>query len=174
MQIGNDSIESEKSSMIDEERRKKEGNLLEAFEKLDWNIQKYCTQNEIRDFLNNRTNDKQFDPTLTQELFRNLYVNGQNQITVEDFLNGYLQFEKDIKKKYNEFHKQFKQEQKNKTYYEEQSLLYKSEKLSPEGFCENAKLTVEINFVNIQKEIEGNNSIIIKVIYNNEIKEKNY
>ena len=134
MQIGNDSIESENSSKIDEERRKKEENLLKAFEELDWDIQKYLTQNEIRDFLNNRTNDRQFDPTLAQELFQNLYVNGQNQITVEDFLNGYLQFEEDFKKKYNEFHKKFKFEQKNKTYFEEQSRLYKSEKLSIEGF----------------------------------------
>ena len=55
---------------------------------------------------------------------------------------------------------------------EEQCRIYKSEKLSPEGFCENAKITVEITDVMIQKQIEGINAIIIKVIYNDEIKEK--
>ena len=63
-------------------------------------------------------------------------------------------------------------EQNNNNNLEEQCRLYISEKLSPEGFCENAKITVEINDVDIQKEIEGINSVIIKVIYNDKIEGK--
>lgn len=63
-------------------------------------------------------------------------------------------------------------ERNNYNNLEEQCRLYKSEKLSPEGFCENAKITVEITDVDIQKEIEGINSIKIKVIYNDKTEEK--
>ena len=91
---------------------------------------------------------------------------------MEEFIKGYLQFEADLKKNNDEFNKRFMKEQNNYNNLEEQCRLYKSEKLSPEGFCENAKITVEINDVDIQKEIEGINSVIIKVIYNDKIEEK--
>ena len=145
---------------------------MNAFEELGWDNQKDLTQDEIRYFLNNRTKDGQFDPTLAQKLFSILDVDDQNRITGEEFIKGYLQFEADLKKNNDEFNKKFIQEQNNFNNLEEQCRIYKSEKLSPEGFCENAKITVEITDVNIQKEIEGINSIIIKVIYNDDIKEK--
>ena len=67
--------------------------------------------------------------------------------------------------------RRFLQEQNTFNSLEEQCRLYKSEKLSPEGFCKNAKITVEITDVVIEKPIEGINAIIIKVIYNDAIKE---
>ena len=172
MQSGNNSIVSETSSKFNEESRIKIDNLMNAFEELGWDNQKDLTQDEIRQFLNSRAKDGQFDPTLAQKLFSILDVDDQNRITGEEFIKGYLQFEADLKKNNDEFQKKFKQEQNNFDNLEEQCRLYKSEKLSPEGFCENAKITVEITDVVIQKEIEGINSIIIKVIYNDEIEEK--
>ena len=172
MQSGNNSILSETSSKFNEESRLKIDTLINAFDELGWDNQKDLNQDEIRYFLNNRTKDGQFDPTLAQKLFSILDVDDQNRITVEEFIKGYLHFEADLKKNNDEFNKKFMQEQNNFNNLEEQCRLYKSEKLSPEGFCENAKITVEITDVNIQKEIEGINSIIIKVIYNDDIKEK--
>ena len=174
MQSGNNSVLSETSSKFNEESRLKIDTLMNAFEELGWDNQKDLTQDEIRYFLNNRTKDGQFDPTLAQKLFSILDVDDQNRITGEEFIKGYLQFEADLKKNNDEFNKKFIQEQNNFNNLEEQCRLYKSEKLSPEGFCENAKITVEITDVNIQKEIEGIYSIIIKVIYNDDIKGKNY
>ena len=172
MQSGNNSIVSETSSKFNEESRLKIDTLMNAFEELGWDNQKDLTQDEIRYFLNGRTKDGQFDPTLAQKLFSILDVDDQNRITGEEFIKGYLQFEADLKKNNDEFNKKFIQEQNNYNNLEEQCRIYKTEKLSPEGFCENAKITVEITDVNIQKEIEGINSIIIKVIYNDDIKEK--
>ena len=172
MQSGNNSILSETSSKFNEESRLKIDTLMNAFDELGWDNQKDLNQDEIRYFLNNRTKEGQFDPTLAQKLFSILDVDDQNRITVEEFIKGYLHFEADLKKNNDEFNKKFLQEQNNFNNLEEQCRLYKSEKLSPEGFCENAKITVEITDVNIQKEIEGINSIIIKVIYNDDIKEK--
>jgi len=172
MNSGNNSIVSETSSKFNEESRLKIDNLMNAFEELGWDNQKELNQDEIRYFLNNRTKDGQFDPTLAQKLFSILDIDEQNRITGEEFIKGYLQFEADLKKNNDEFNKKFNQEQNNYNNLEEQCRRYKSEKLSPEGFCENAKITVEITDVMIQKQIEGINAIIIKVIYNDEIKEK--
>ena len=172
MNSGNNSIVSETSSKFNEESRLKIDNLMNAFEELGWDNQKDLNQDEIRYFLNNRTKDGQFDPTLAQKLFSILDIDEQNRITGEEFIKGYLQFEADLKKNNDEFNKKFNQEQNNYNNLEEQCRIYKSEKLSPEGFCENAKITVEITDVMIQKQIEGINAIIIKVIYNDEIKEK--
>ena len=172
MQTGNISMASETSSKFNEESRIKIEFLLNAFGELGWDNQKDLSQNEIMLFLNKHSKQGQFDQTLAQKLFQILDVDNQNQITVEEFIKGYLQFEADLKKNNDEFNKKFMQEQNNLNNLEEQCRLYKSEKLSPEGFCENAKITVEITDVDIQKEIEGINSIIIKVIYNDKIKEK--
>jgi hypothetical protein len=172
MQSNNNSIASETSSKFNEESRIKIDTLMNAFEDLGWDNQKDLTQDEIRYFLNNRAKDGQFDPTLAQKLFSILDVNDENRITGEEFIKGYLQFEADLKKNNDEFNRKFMQEQNNFNNLEEQCRLYKSEKLSPEGFCENAKITVEITDVDIKKEIEGISGIIIKVIYNDEIEEK--
>ena len=172
MQSGNISMASETSSKFNEESRMKIDILMNAFEELGWDNQKDLTQNEILLFLNRHSKQGQFDQTLAQKLFQILDVDNQNQITVEEFIKGYLQFEADLKKNNDEFTKRFIQEQNNCNNLEEQCRLYKSEKLSPEGFCENAKITVEITDVDIQKEIEGINSIIIKVIYNEKVEEK--
>ena len=163
---------SETSSKFNEESRMKIDILMNAFEELGWDNQKDLTQNEILIFLNNHSPQGEFDTTLAQKLFQILDVDDQNRITVEEFIKGYLQFEADLKKNNDEFNKRFIQEQKNYNNLEEQCRLYKSEKLSPEGFCENAKISVEITDVDIQKEIEGISSVIIKVIYNEEIEEK--
>ena len=172
MQSGNISMASETSSKFNEESRMKIDILMTAFEEIGWDYQKDLTQNEILLFLNKRSKQGQFDQTLAQKLFKILDVDNQNQITVEEFIKGYLQFEADLKKNNEQFNKRFLEEQNNNNNLEEQCRLYKSEKLSPEGFCENAKITVEITDVDIQKEIYDINSIKIKVIYNDEVKEK--
>lgn len=172
MQSGNNSIASETSSKFNEESRLKIDILMKAFEKKGWDNQRELTQDEIRYFLNEHSKD-QFDSTLLQKLFSILDVDDNNRITGEEFIKGYLQFEADLKKNNDEFNKKIITEQKNYNDLEEQCRLYKSEKLSSEGFCENAKIVVEITDVMIQNQIEGINSIIIRVNYNDEIKEKN-
>ena len=171
MQSDNNSVISETSSKFNEESRQKINTFLNAFEELGWDNEKDLTQDEIRFFLNNRTKEGQFDQTLASKLFSTLDIDDNNRITGEEFIKGYLQFEEDLKRNNNEFNRKFIEEQKNIQNLDEQCRLYRSEKLSPEGFCENAKITVEITDVSIERPIEGINSIVIKVIYNDEIKE---
>ena len=51
---------------------------------------------------------------------------------------------------------------------------YQQEKVNKEGFCENAKVTVIIEDVDIKSKIEGIQSISIKLIYNNEERETEF
>ena len=107
MQSGNISMASETSSKFNEESRMKIDILMTAFEEIGWDYQKDLTQNEILLFLNKRSKQGQFDQTLAQKLFKILDVDNQNQITVEEFIKGYLQFEADLKKNNEQFNKRF-------------------------------------------------------------------
>ena len=171
MNSGSYSMQSESSSKFNEESRQKIDSLIRGLENLGWEIQKELSQDEILYFLNSRARDGQFDPTLAQKLFSILDINNNNKITGEDFIKGYLQFESDLKKSNDEYNRKFLEEQKNLNDLEEQCRLYKSEKLNSEGFCENAKITVEITDVDIKKPLEGINSIKIIVIYNEKTEE---
>ena len=66
--------------------------LITAFEESGWDSQKDLTQSKILLFLNRLPKQCQFDQTLAQKLFQVLDLNNQNQITVEEFIEGYLQF----------------------------------------------------------------------------------
>lgn len=171
--LQNYSMQSETSSKFNEESRAKIDTLITAFDHLGWDNQKDLNQEEILYFLNGRTKDGQFDQTLAQKIFTVLDVDDSNHITVEEFIKGYLQFEADLKKNNEDFNKKYQQEQNNFNDFDEQCRIYKSEKLNSEGFCENAKITVEITDVDIKKSLEGIDSIIIRVVYNDEIKEFN-
>ena len=164
-------MQSESSSKFNEESRQKIDSLIKGLENLGWEIQKELSQDEILYFLNSRARDGQFDPTLAQKLFSILDINNNNKITGEDFIKGYLQFESDLKKSNDEYNRKFLEEQKNLSDLEEQCRLYKSEKLNSEGFCENAKITVDITDVDIKKPLEGISSIKIIVIYNEKTEE---
>ena len=95
---------------------------MNAIKKLGWDNQKDLSQKEILFFLNKHSKQGQFDQTLAQKLFQILYVD-KNQITVEEFIKGYLQFEIDLKKNNDEFNKRFMQEKNNFNNLEEQSRL---------------------------------------------------
>lgn len=165
------SYQSETSSKFNEESRIKIDSFLAAFQNLGWDSSKELNQQEILYFLNGRTKDGQFDETLANKIFTVLDVDDSNTITVEEFIKGYLQFESDLKKNNEDFNRKYMQEQQNLNALSKQCSLYKSEKLNAEGLCENAKITVEITDVDIKKTLEGIKSIIIRVIYNDEVKE---
>lgn len=169
--MNNYSYQSETSSKFNEESRAKIDALINAFDSMGWDSQKELSQEEIRVFLNNRAKENQFDQTLAQKIFSVLDVDDSNKITVEEFIKGYLQFEADLKKNNDDFNRKYIQEQENFNNYQEQCRLYKSENVNEEGFCENAKITVEITDVEIKKKLEGISCIIIRVIYNEETKE---
>ena len=166
MQSGNMSMASETSSKFNEESRMKIDILMSAFEELGWDSQKDLTQKEILLFLNRLSKQGQFDQTLAQKLFQVLDVNNQNQITVEEFIKGYLQFEADLKKNNDEFNKKYIQEQNNYNNLEEntEKLLEFNDKSEKGNSQEEGKFDINDFFFGEDNDNEkGKNEIKKKI-----------
>ena len=131
-------------------------------------------QRELLQFLNKRTSTGLFDQLLSEKLFQVLSLDHMSTLSVEEFINGYLQFEEDIKRNAELFNMKLNQEQEIYANLEEQCRRYKSEKLNSEGLCENAKVYGEITDIDIKKKLEGIKEIIIKLIYNEKSEELHF
>ena len=73
-----------------------------------------------------------------------------------------------------ELKKKIISEQNNLNLYQEEAHKYKDEKLNSEGFCENAKLNVEITDIEIKKNLTDVNEVSLSLIYNNQQAEFNF
>ena len=131
-------------------------------------------QRELLEFLNKRTSTGLFDQILSEKLFQVLNLDHMSTLSVEEFINGFLQFEEDIKRNAELFNMKLNQEQEIYANLEEQCRRYKSEKLNSEGLCENAKVYGEITDIDIKKKLEGIKEIIIKLIYNEKSEELHF
>ena len=131
-------------------------------------------QNELLEFLNKRSSNNQFDNDLSDKLFQVLSLDKTSTISVEDFINGFLQFEEDIRRNAEMFNMKLNQEEEIYANLSEQCRRYKTEKLNEEGLCENAKVYGEITDIDIKRKLEGIKEIILKMIYNEESEEMHF
>jgi Ca2+-binding EF-hand superfamily protein len=56
------------------------------------------SQSELLLYLNRKSPDGKFDPNLSEKLFQTLNLNKTSTISIEKFINGFSQFEDEIKK----------------------------------------------------------------------------
>ena len=148
--------------------------LIKGFNTLGYKPTNRIGQTELLQFLNKRSSSGQFDLVLSEKLFQVLNLDTMSTMFVEDFINGYLKFEEDIKKNAELFNIKLNQEQEIYAKIAEQCRKYKAEKLNEEGMCENAKVYGEITDIDIKKKLEGIKEIIIKVIYNEKSEELHF
>ena len=131
-------------------------------------------QSEFIICLNKRSSSGKFDEIISEKLFQVLNLDTMSTISVEDFINGYLQFEEDIRKNAEYFNIKLTKEQEIYLKLAEECKKYKEEKLNSEGLCENAKVYGEITEIDIKRKLEGIKEIIIKIIYNEESEELHF
>ena len=148
--------------------------LTKIFKDFGYNISTKIGQNEFHIILNKRSSTGKFDPILEEKLFEVLNLDKASTLSVEEFIQGFLQFEEDIRKNADLFKIKLAQEQEIYDKILNQCRLYKSEKLNSEGFCENAKISGEITDVDIKRKLEGIKEIIIIVIYNEKKEELHF
>ena len=162
------SIDSENSSKIQDMKRGKMESLYKAFNDLNWDNQKNLTSEDIQYFLDTNSQQGKFDPVLLEKLLSFLGLDNSNTITVEDFIRYYMQFDSDLQKSKEEFKNKLLTRQNSLNNYEEQCNKYKDEELDSEGLCENAKLTVEINDIELKIDLQDLNivRILIEILYN--------
>ena len=145
--------------------------LLNGFIEEGLNEDSQICQSEMQNFLNKRSKGGQFDDLLGSKFFQIIGETGSSQLSVQEFINFFLQFEEDLKRNSDLFERKLTEEREIYSNLEEQCRRYKSEKLNSEGFCQNAKIYGEITDVDIQRKLEGIKEIIITVIYNQYVEE---
>lgn len=129
------------------------------------------SQSELILFLDRKSPDGKFDPTLSEKLLKNLNLNQTSTISIEKFINGFIEFEDEIKKNAETFNTQYTLEKDIYDQIVEQCKKYESEKLNEEGFSENARLSGEIIEINLKTKIEGIKEIIIKIVHGDQEQE---
>ena len=155
-------------------KKAKIDSLVVNFTNLGYKSSNRIGQTELLQFLNKRTNYGLFDTVLAEKLFQVLNLDHMSTMFVEDFINGFLQFEEDIRRNAEIFNIKLNQEQEIYNKLVEQCRRYKSEKLNAEGLCENAKVYGEITDIDIKRKLEGIKEIIIKVVYNDKSEELHF
>jgi hypothetical protein len=155
-------------------KKAKIDSLVVNFTNLGYKSSNRIGQTELLQFLNKRTSYGLFDTTLAEKLFQILNLDHMSTMFVEDFINGFLQFEEDIRRNAEIFNVKLNQEQEIYNKLVEQCRRYKSEKLNAEGLCENAKVYGEITDIDVKKKLEGIKEIIIKVVYNDKSEELHF
>ena len=141
--------------------------LLKQFNEMGWDLENELTKEEILSFLN-KNSKAGFDQNLSSKLFEVLGLEDTKKITVEDFISYYIQFEEDLNQNKVELKKKITNEQKKFNLYQEEVHKYKDEKLNSEGFCENAKLNLEITDIEIKKNLTDVNQVFLSLLYNNQ------
>ena len=147
--------------------------LLKKFEDMGWDLEHELSQEEILSFLN-KNSKSGFDQNLSTKLFQVLGLEDSKKITVEEFISYYIQFEDDLQQNNIELRNKIINEQNNLILYQEEAHKYKDEKLNKEGFCENAKLNVEITDIEIKKNLTDVNKVYLYLIYNKQKAEFNF
>ena len=158
---------------MDSIAQQKGDTLLKKFEDLGYDLEHQLSQEEILSFLN-KNSKSGFDQKFSSKLFQVLGLEESQTITVEDFISYYIQFEDDLEQNSIELKNKITNEQNNLNIYQEEAHKYKDEKINEEGFCENAKLNIEISDIEIKKCLTDVNTIFLYLIYNNQKAEFNF
>jgi hypothetical protein len=154
-------------------KKAKIDSLVAGFFKSGYKSTSNINQSELIQFLNRRSSSGKFDPIISGKLFEVLSLDAMSTITVEEFINGFLQFEEEIQKNAEDFSIKLSKEEEIFSQIENDFKKYK-ESLTADGLCENAKVSGEITEIDIQKKLEGIKEIIIKIIYNEKNEELHF
>ena len=154
-------------------KKAKIDSLVAGFFKTGYKSTSNINQSELIQFLNRRSSSGKFDPIISGKLFEVLSLDAMSTITVEEFINGFLQFEEEIQKNAEDFSIKLSKEEEIFSQIENDFKKYK-ESLTADGLCENAKVSGEITEIDIQKKLEGIKEIIIKIIYNEKNEELHF
>lgn len=140
--------------------------LISGFSEFGFKTSHSIGQKELTIFLDKRSSSGKFDDKLSEKLYKILNLEGSSKISINEFINGYIQFEEELRKNAELFGVKFMQEKKIYEQIYKSCKKYQTEKLNAEGFCENAKISGEVTDIDIKKKLEGIKEIIIIVIYN--------
>ena len=131
-------------------------------------------QTELVQFLNRRSSTGRFDPIISDKLFQVMNLESTSTLSVEEFINGFLQFEEELRKNAESFSIKLAKEEEIFAQIDDEFRRYKEEHLNEEGLSDTAKISGEITEIDIKRKLEGIKEIIIKVVFNEKSEELHF
>ena len=168
----NNSINSETSSQLNEQSKQKIEALVKAFQAIGKDLNSELTQDEIYAFLDGKTKDRNgFNRKLLHKLFEQFNFSQNSAISVQEFIQAYVQYDTNIQANAEQLSSEIRKEQNEHERIKASYDDYKSAQLNSEGIAGDARITVTITEVNLQKKLDDIKFIVINIQYND--KEKN-
>ena len=131
-------------------------------------------QTELVQFLNRRSSTGRFDPIISNKLFQVMNLESTSTLSVEEFINGFLQFEEELRKNAESFSIKLAKEEEIFAQIDDEFRRYREEHLNEEGLSDTAKISGEITEIDIKRKLEGIKEIIIKVVFNEKSEELHF
>ena len=131
-------------------------------------------QTELVQFLNRRSSTGRFDPIISDKLFQVMNLESTSTLSVEEFINGFLQFEEELRKNAESFSIKLAKEEEIFAQIDDEFRRYREEHLNEEGLSDTAKISGEITEIDIKRKLEGIKEIIIKVLFNEKSEELHF
>ena len=163
----NNSINSDTGSRLDERSKQKIESLVNAFQSYGKDLTASLTKNDICNFLDSKTKDPHgFNRKLLNKLFEQMEMPPNQTITVQQFIQDYVQYDTNIQSNAASLLNQIQTEKNNYNTIKQRYNNYRATRLNNEGIADNATITVTITDVNLQKQLDDIKLIIINIQYN--------
>ena len=164
MQPQNNSINSDTGSRLDESSKQKIQALVSAFQSFGKELTHTLNKNDIYTCLDSKTKDPNgFNRKLLNKLFEQMEMPPNQTITVQQFIQDYVQYDNNIQSNAASLLNQIQTEKNNYNTIKQRYNNYRATRLNNEGIADNATITVTITDVNLQKQLDDIKLIIINI-----------
>ena len=162
---------SETNSQLNEQALAHIQTLKDAFQQIDKDLDSVLTSSELLSFLDNRMKSGQFDRTIATKLFSYIDKDNKGEISVQDFIKGYIFLEEDIKKTLTKFQKKYNEVKKMNDELANKCMESQNEKINSEGLSDKSKITLIFSEIEVLSNREQYQIFIVETNYNRETKE---
>ena len=162
---------SDSNSQLNEQALAHIQTLKDAFQQIDKDLDSVLTSSELLSFLDNRMKSGQFDRNIATKLFSYIDKDNKGEISVQDFIKGYIFLEEDIKKTLTKFQKKYNEVKKVNEELAKKCMESQNEKINAEGLSEKSKITLIFSEIEVLSNREQYQIFIVETKYNRERKE---
>lgn len=162
---------SETNSQLNEQALTHIQTLKDAFQQIDKDLDSVLTSSELLSFLDNRMKSGQFDRNIATKLFSYIDKDNKGEISVQDFIKGYIFLEEDIKKTLTKFQKKYNEVKKMNDELANKCMESQNEKINSEGLSDKSKITLIFSEIEVLSNREQYQIFIVETNYNRETKE---
>ena len=162
---------SETNSQLNEQTLAHIQTLKDAFQQIDKDLDSVLTSSELLSFLDNRMKSGQFDRNIATKLFSYIDKDNKGEISVQDFIKGYIFLEEDIKKTLTKFQKKYNEVKKMNDELANKCMESQNEKINSEGLSDKSKITLIFSEIEVLSNREQYQIFIVENNYNRETKE---